>query len=114
MRAYRALHLQIGPPDGDLGTLIVVDAQMLAEDLALHRHPEILLSGHDDLVDEIDHNPAHECTGCGQVNVTRNRPGGFRGVRGSCEEKEHRAQPIPRLRRISSRSGNSPEAVTGS
>ena len=42
VRAYRALHLQIGPPDGDLGALIVVDAQMLAEDLALHRHPEIL------------------------------------------------------------------------
>src|SRR5579862_6824545 len=86
---------------------------MLAEDLALHRHPEVLPSGHDDLVDEVDHNPAHECAGRREVDVAWDRTG-FGGVRGSGKEKEHRAQPRPRLQRNSSRSGNSSDAVTGS
>src|ERR1017187_1770649 len=112
MRAHGALHLEIGPPDRHLGTLIVVDAEVFAEQAALDWHAEVLAAGHDDLVDEIDHDPADECSGGGEVDVARDR--GFRGVRGGCEEKEDWTQPSPRLQRNSSRSGNSREAVTGS
>jgi hypothetical protein len=70
MSADGPLNLEIGPPDRDLGALIVIDAKVLAEHAALDRHAEVLATGHHDLVDEIDDHPADERTGRGEVNVS--------------------------------------------
>ena len=89
VRAHGALYLEIGPPDGHLGALIVVDAEVLAEQATFDRHTEILPAGHDDLVHQVDDHPANQGSGRGEIDVTRDRTGSG-GVRSGCEEKEHR------------------------
>src|ERR1700693_1875471 len=72
MCPYGSLYLQVGPPNGTLRALIVVAAQVLAEDPALDRHAEVLSPGHDDPIDDIDENPADQCADRRQIHVSRN------------------------------------------
>jgi hypothetical protein len=86
-----ALYLEIGPPDRDVGALVMINPKVFAEQAALDRHAEILATGHHDLVDEIDNHPADERAGRGEVDVSGDRSR-FRGVRGGCKEEKHRGK----------------------
>ena len=57
MRAHRVPDLKVGPPEGDLGALVVIHTHMRAEHAPPHRHPKVLPPGHDDSVDEADDHP---------------------------------------------------------
>src|SRR5581483_2534013 len=51
----RALHLQVGPPEGDEGDLVALDDEAAGEQAAAHRQAEVAAPG--ELVDQVEDDP---------------------------------------------------------
>jgi hypothetical protein len=69
---HHLLHLTLSPPEGDLSALVTVDAKALTEQTALYRHTVVPAPRHSDLVNEVDHDQAHQDADSGKVYVTQN------------------------------------------